>query len=67
MDRYTDVVMPWIDGATLIKPATAQCRARGGESWYLWIVVDLIAIPFASRGLTHQRGHVVLLGLSIDG
>ena len=42
---------------------------RRVESWFLWILVDLIAVPlFASRGLYATSAVcVVLLGLSIDG
>ncbi|MBK6413561.1 nicotinamide riboside transporter PnuC [Sphingopyxis sp.] len=71
MDRYTDAVAPWIDGAIAMLSITAQwlLARRRVESWYLWIVVDLIAIPlFAWRGLYATSAvYVVLLGLSIDG
>ncbi len=71
MDRYTDAAAPWIDGAIAMLSVTAQwlLARRRVESWYLWILVDLIAIPlFASRGLYATSAvYVVLLGLSIDG
>ena len=71
MDRYTDAVAPWIDGAVAMCSITAQwlLARRRVESWYLWIAVDLIAIPlFAWRGLYATSAvYVVLLGLSIDG
>ncbi|WP_428630974.1 nicotinamide riboside transporter PnuC [Sphingopyxis sp.] len=71
MDRYTDAVAPWIDGAIAMLSITAQwlLARRRVESWYLWIVVDLIAVPlFAWRGLYATSAvYVVLLGLSIDG
>jgi nicotinamide mononucleotide transporter len=71
MDRYTNAVAPWIDGAIAMLSITAQwlLARRRVESWYLWIVVDLIAIPlFAWRGLYATSAvYVVLLGLSIDG
>ena len=71
MDRHTDAVAPWIDGAIAMMSITAQwlLARRRVESWYLWILVDLIAIPlFASRGLYATSAvYVVLLGLSIDG
>jgi nicotinamide mononucleotide transporter len=71
MDRYTDAVAPWIDGAIAMLSITAQwlLARRRVESWYLWILVDLIAIPlFAWRGLYPTSAvYVVLLGLSIDG
>jgi len=71
MDRYTNAVAPWIDGAIAMLSITAQwlLARRRVESWYLWIAVDLVAIPlFASRGLYATSAvYVVLLGLSIDG
>ena len=71
MQRHTDAVAPWIDGAIAMLSITAQwlLARRRVESWWLWIVVDLIAVPlFASRGLYATAAvYVVLLGLSIDG
>src|SRR3990167_425216 len=71
MDRATDAVAPWIDGAVAMLSVTAQwlLARRHVESWFVWIVVDLIAVPlFASRGLYATSAvYVVLLGLSIDG
>lgn len=71
MDRTTDAAAPWIDGAIAMLSITAQwlLARRRVESWFLWILVDLIAIPlFASRGLYATSAvYVVLLGLSIDG
>ena len=71
MHRYTDAAAPWIDGAIAMASITAQwlLARRRVESWFLWILVDLIAIPlFASRGLYATSAvYVVLLGLSIDG
>ena len=71
MDRYTDAIAPWVDGAIAMLSITAQwlLARRRVESWWLWIAVDLIAVPlFAWRGLYATSGvYVVLLGLSIDG
>jgi nicotinamide mononucleotide transporter len=71
MHRYTDAVAPWIDGGIAMLSITAQwlLARRRVESWWLWILVDLIAVPlFASRGLyATSIVYVVLLGLSIDG
>ena len=71
MARYTDAVAPWLDGAIAMMSITAQwlLARRRVESWYLWIMVDLIAVPlFASRGLYATSAvYVVLLGLSVDG
>jgi nicotinamide mononucleotide transporter len=71
MDRHTNAVAPWIDGAIAVLSITAQwlLARRRVESWLLWILVDLIAIPlFASRGLYATSAvYVILLGLSVDG
>ncbi|PQM28354.1 nicotinamide mononucleotide transporter [Sphingopyxis lindanitolerans] len=71
MHRYTDAAAPWIDGAIAMISITAQwlLARRRVESWFLWILVDLIAVPlFAWRGLYATSAvYVVLLGLSIDG
>jgi len=71
MDRYTDAIAPWIDGAIAMLSITAQwlLARRRVESWWLWIAVDLIAVPlFAWRGLYATSAvYIVLLGLSIDG
>lgn len=71
MDRHTDAIAPWVDGAIAMLSITAQwlLARRRVESWFLWILVDLIAVPlFAWRGLYATSAvYVVLLGLSIDG
>src|SRR3546814_14941530 len=70
MDRHTDAAVPWIDGAIAMLSITAQwlLARRRVESWLLWLIVDLIAVPlFASRGLYAPPAlYLVLLGLSID-
>lgn len=71
MDRATDAVAPWVDGAIAMLSITAQwlLARRRVESWWLWIAVDLIAVPlFAWRGLYATSAvYVVLLALSIGG
>jgi len=71
MHRYTDAIAPWVDGAIAMLSITAQwlLARRRVESWWLWILVDLIAVPlFAWRGLyATSIVYVILLGLSIDG
>ncbi|MBL8651085.1 MAG: nicotinamide mononucleotide transporter [Sphingopyxis sp.] len=71
MHRYTDAVAPWVDGGIAMLSITAQwlLARRRVESWWLWILVDLIAVPlFAWRGLyATSIVYVALLGLSIDG
>ena len=71
MHRYTDAIAPWVDGAIAMLSITAQwlLARRRVESWWVWILVDLIAVPlFAWRGLyATSIVYVILLGLSIDG
>ncbi len=71
MHRYTDAAAPWIDGGIAMLSIAAQwlLARRRVESWWLWILVDLIAVPlFAWRGLYATSAvYIVLLGLSIDG
>jgi nicotinamide mononucleotide transporter len=71
MSRFTDAAAPWADGAIAITSIAAQwlLARRRVESWWLWIVVDLIAVPlFASRGLYATSAvYVVLLGIAIAG
>lgn len=71
MHRFTDAAAPFADGAVAIMSVAAQwlLARRRIESWWLWIIVDLIAIPlFASRGLyATSVVYLLLLGLSIAG
>ena len=71
MHRYTDAAAPWADGAIAMFSIAAQwlLARRRIESWWLWILVDLIAVPlFAWRGLYATSAvYLVLLGMSIDG
>lgn len=71
MHRFTDAAMPWADGAIAMTSVAAQwlLARRRVESWILWILVDLIAVPlFASRGLYATSAvYLLLLGLSVAG
>ena len=71
MEPHNHPGAPGEDRAIAMLSITAQwlLARRRVESWFLWILVDLIAIPlFASRGLYATSAvYVVLLGLSIDG
>ena len=51
MDRYTDAIAPWVDGAIAMLSITAQwlLARRRVESWWLWIAVDLNAVPLIAR------------------
>ena len=54
MHRYTDAHFPWWDGAIAMLNVVAQYlqSRRYIESWVLWILVDLLAVPlFAVKGL----------------
>jgi nicotinamide mononucleotide transporter len=71
MASYTDAAAPWADGAIAMTSVAAQwlLARRRVESWILWILVDLIAVPlFASRGLYATSAvYLLLLGLSVAG
>jgi nicotinamide mononucleotide transporter len=71
MHRFTDAAAPWADGGIAMASIAAQwlLARRRVESWWLWILVDLIAVPlFAWRGLYATSAvYVLLLGISISG
>lgn len=71
MHSFTDAAAPWADGAIAVFSIAAQwlLARRRVESWWLWIAVDLIAIPlFAWRGLYPTSAvYLVLLFISING
>lgn len=71
MARHTDAAFPYVDGAIAMLSVGAQVllAMRKLESWYVWIMVDLIAIPmFYSKGLYAASGlYVLYLGLSVWG
>ena len=71
MHRFTHAAAPWADGAVAMISIAAQwlLARRRVESWWLWICVDLVAVPlFLSRGLYATSAvYAVLLALSIAG
>ena len=71
MASQTDATFPYIDAAIAMMSVVAQIllAMRKLENWYLWIAVDLIAIPlFAAKGLYLTAGlYVIYLGLSLWG
>lgn len=71
MASQTDAANPYVDAAVAMLSIGAQVlqAMRRLESWYVWIVVDLIAIPlFATKGLYAASGlYVVYLILSVWG
>src|SRR3546814_12415543 len=71
MHRLTDAAAPWIDGAIAMLSLTAQglLAWRRGESWWLLILVDLIAVPHSPwPGLYATSAvYVLRLRLSLHG
>lgn len=71
MASQTDAAYPYIDGAIGMLSVGAQIllAMRKLENWFLWIAVDLIAIPlFLAKGLYPTAGlYVLYLGLSVWG
>ncbi len=71
MARFTDAAAPWVDGGIAMMSVAAQLlmARRMVENWWLWIGVDLLAIPlFASRGLTLTAGlYAIFLLMSLAG
>lgn len=71
MKHQTDAAAPFADGAVAIASVAAQwlLARRRVESWWLWVLVDLIAVPlFASRGLyVTSAVYFLLLILSVIG
>ncbi len=71
MGRYTDASFPYWDGAIAVLSMVAQflLSRRHIENWYLWIVVDLLAIGlFITKDLGPTAAlYVVFLVLSVLG
>jgi len=71
MARFTDAAAPWVDGGIAMMSVAAQVlmARRMVENWWLWIGVDILAIPlFASRGLTLTAGlYAIFLLMSLAG
>ena len=71
MASQTDAARPYIDAAVAMLSVGAQIlqASRRLESWFVWIVVDLIAIPlYAAQGLYVAAGlYVIYLGMSVWG
>jgi nicotinamide mononucleotide transporter len=71
MARFTDAAAPWVDGGIAMMSVAAQIlmARRMVENWWLWIGVDLLAIPlFASRGLALTAGlYALFLLMSLVG
>jgi nicotinamide mononucleotide transporter len=69
--RFTDATYPWWDGGVAMISVAAQIlqSRRKWESWVLWILVDLVAIPlFMVKDLWLTAGlYGVFLALSVWG
>lgn len=71
MHRFTDASYPWWDAAVAIPSIVAQLllARRRVENWWVWIGVDLIAVPlYATKGLWAAAGlYMIYLALSVWG
>ncbi|UZK67458.1 nicotinamide riboside transporter PnuC [Sphingomonas sp. M1-B02] len=71
MHHYTDAAYPWWDGSIAVLSVAAQTlqSRRNWETWVLWIMVDLIAVPlYAVKGLWLTAGlYLIFLALSAWG
>ncbi|MES2754746.1 MAG: nicotinamide riboside transporter PnuC [Pseudomonadota bacterium] len=71
MASQTDASFPFVDAAVAMLSIGAQIMLarRKLENWFVWIAVDLIAIPlYAAKGLHAAAAlYVVYLGLSVWG
>lgn len=71
MHRYTDAAYPWWDGGVTVVSLAAQVlmARRRLENWWLWIAVDVAAMPlYAIKGLWLFAGlYLIYLGLSVWG
>jgi nicotinamide mononucleotide transporter len=71
MQRYTDTLFPFWDGAVAALSIAAQIllARRLIENWWLWILVDVLAIGlYLTRGLALTAGlYGLFLGMSLWG
>lgn len=71
MARWTDAAAPFADGAVAMLSVAAQwlLARRRAENWWLWILVDVIAVPlFFSRGLYVTAAvYALLLVIAVAG
>jgi len=71
MATYTDAAAPYVDAAVAGSSVAGQWlqSLRRVESWVLWIVADLIAIPlYWSKGLTATAvPYAIFLVLAVAG
>ena len=71
MHLYTDASYPWWDASVAIPSVAAQIllSRRFVENWWLWILVDLLAVGlYAAKDLWLTAGlYLVFLGLATWG
>ena len=71
MHRFTDASYPWWDAGIAVVSVAAQVMLarRAIENWWLWIAVDVAAIPlYLAKRLWFTGGlYVVLLAISVWG
>lgn len=71
MHSHTDAAYPWWDGGIAVISIAAQIlqSRRKWESWVLWIVADVLAVPlFAVKGIWPTAIlYTILLGLAVRG
>jgi nicotinamide mononucleotide transporter len=71
LQRWTDAVIPWRDAFIAAFSVAAQVlQARKQiETWPLWVVVNLVAIPaYWSASLAYSAFlYVIYLGLAVTG
>lgn len=71
MHSQTDASFPWWDASVAMMSVAAQIlmSRRALESWWLWIAVDLVAMPlYAAKSLWLTAGlYGVFLALSVWG
>ena len=71
MHRYTDASYPWWDAGIAIASVAAQVMLarRAIENWWLWIAVDVAAIPlYLAKHLWFTGAlYLVLLAVSVWG
>ena len=71
MATYTDASAPYVDAAVAGTSVSAQIlqSLRKVESWVLWIVADLIAVPlYLWKGLVPTAGlYLLFLAMAVAG
>jgi nicotinamide mononucleotide transporter len=66
--RWTDAVIPWRDAAFSVVAQVLQARKQV-ETWPLWVIVNMVAIPaYWSASLAYSAFlYLIYLGLALAG